>query len=111
VNADHWSKQITLLNRFVPYLRPDHVLIIYCQGINTCDSLEAYLSYMYQLTAEHVSPNQRMHVHCFNGTEEVANKWLELSPRTMFGFTAMAGSFTRQQKNALASMEHTHILL
>jgi Tat protein secretion system quality control protein TatD with DNase activity len=111
VNPTKWSNQIALVNQLLPYLRLDHVLIIHCRGMNNQDSSEAYLSCMFQLQAERVSPNQRIHVHCFNCTEEMAKKWLGVFPRTMFGFTAMVGSFTRLQKQALVSMEQKHILL
>ena len=84
VKADHWSTQQDVLGDVLRHLSERHVLVLHCRGLQNKDSSEAY-----QLRGS-VPREQRIHLHCFNGTSRVVERWLEQFPRTMFGFTLLA---------------------
>ena len=60
---------------------------------------------------KYVRSHQPMHLHCFTGNKYVVERWLEVFPRTFFGFTNLAGRFDENQIAALCSLEESRLLL
>lgn len=116
VGLDHtepmknWHLQVDLLHKVLPLLQDEHVLVIHCRGMRNDCGTEAYLLLLHVLK-QHVRPNHSIHLHCFAGNQYVLQRWLEVFPRTYFGFTNLVQSFRQDQIEALRLVEETRLLL
>ena len=57
------------------------------------------------------SRTQRLHIHCFTGTADMVQDWLEEFPHAYFGFTAIVRSFDTEQVDALKAVPSNRLLL
>lgn len=110
VPMKYWSHQVELLEKVLPCLEDRHVLVIHCRGMKGDCGTEAFLLLLHYLKKQ-VRPNQPMHLHCFTGNSYVVGRWLEVFPRTYFGFTNRMSTFNRFQIDALCSIDENRLLL
>lgn len=106
----YWAYQIELLEKVLPYLEDRHVLVIHCRGMHGDCGTEAFLLLLHFLK-KYVRPHQPLHLHCFTGNSYVLDRWLEVFPRTYFGFTNRVRSFNRHQIEALCRIDENRLLL
>ncbi|XP_052771164.1 putative deoxyribonuclease TATDN2 [Mya arenaria] len=80
-----WGIQHSVLHRALEYLRPDHVLVLH----NRPDKRNAgddMLQLLFQLKGC-IQTEQRIHLHCFSGSQYAVNQWSRHFPNTHFGLT------------------------
>ena len=106
----YWAYQVDLLKKVLPYLEDRHILVIHCRGMDGDCGTEAFLLLLHILR-KHVRSHQAIHLHCFTGNTYVVNRWLQVFPRTFFGFTNLARQFDEDQVAALCSLEEGRLLL
>ena len=106
----YWAFQVDLLKELLPFLEDRHVLVIHCRGMAGDCGTEAYLLLLHFLKKS-VRTHHRIHLHCFTGNQYVLERWLEVFPRTYFGFTNVAVTFTEDQVAALRHLEEDRLLL
>ena len=59
-----------------------------------------------------ISPgSRRVQLHCFTGSKEVVEEWLESLPYTYFSFTNMVSRFTTRQRRALRAIPRDRLIL
>ncbi|XP_053380308.1 putative deoxyribonuclease TATDN2 [Mercenaria mercenaria] len=105
-----WSYQVDLLEKILPELQDQHVLIVHCRGMRGDCGTEAFLLLLHFLK-KLVRTNHPIHLHCFAGNQYVFKRWLEVFPRTYIGFTNMVQSFDPEQVAALCAIEENRLLL
>ena len=110
VPMKYWAFQVDLLKELLPFLEDRHVLVIHCRGMAGDCGTEAYLLLLHFLKKS-VRTHHRIHLHCFTGNKYVLERWLEVFPRTYFGFTNVAVTFTEDQVAALRHLEEDRLLL
>ena len=71
---------------------------------------EAYLLLLHFLKKS-VRTHHRINLHCFTGNQYVLERWLEVFPRTYFGFTNVAFTSNEDQVAALRHLEEDRLLL
>ena len=106
----YWAYQVELLEKVLPYLEDRHVLVIHCRGMIGDCGTEAFLLLLHFLK-KNVRQHQQIHLHCFTGNSYVLDRWLEVFPRTYFGFTNKVGRFSRHQREALCKIDENRLLL
>ncbi|XP_053389778.1 uncharacterized metal-dependent hydrolase YcfH-like [Mercenaria mercenaria] len=106
----YWSYQVELLEKVLPLLEDHHILIIHCRGMKGNCGTEAFLLLLHFLQQK-VRQNHPIHLHCFTGNQYVIQRWLEIFPRTYFGFTNLVESFNPEQVAALRSIDENRLLL
>ncbi|XP_013401815.1 uncharacterized protein LOC106167563 isoform X1 [Lingula anatina] len=106
-----WSRQVQLLLNILPFLKWQHVLVLYCHSkLYDKQGQHAYLMLLDHL--QNVVPSYHMiHLRYFYGTKYVVKHWLKKFPRTHFGFTGLVGSFNPEQRAALKMLRDSQILL
>ena len=104
----YWAYQVELLEKVLPYLEDRHVLVIHCRGMIGDCGTEAFLLLLHFLK-KNVRQHQQIHLHCFTGNSYVLDRWLEVFPRTYFGFTNKVGRFNRNQREALCKIEENRM--
>ena len=78
--------QWALLDRILPLAQPRHVLVFHARGPEGDSGAGAYEVLFRQLVFLNVPSEQRIHLHCFCGPFEIAERWLARFPNTHFGF-------------------------
>lgn len=106
----HWSYQLELLEKVLPYLEDRHVLVIHCRGMDDDCGTEAFFLLRHFLKKK-VRRDQSIHLHCFTGNSYVLRRWLEVFPRTYFGFTNKVKKFDQDQIEALCEIDENRLLL
>ena len=106
----YWAYRVELLEKVLPYLEDRHVLVIHCRGMIGDCGTEAFLLLLHFLK-KNVRQHQQIHLHCFTGNSYVLDRWLEVFPRTYFGFTNKVGRFSRHQREALCKIDENRLLL
>ena len=106
----YWAYQVELLEKVLPALEDRHVLVIHCRGMDGDCGTEAFLLLLYFLR-RYVRSHQPIHLHCFSGNQYVLERWLEVFPRTFFGFTNKVRSFNAEQVAALNAIGEDRLLL
>lgn len=106
----YWAYQVELLEKVLPFLEDRHVLVIHCRGMQGDCGTEAFMLLLYFLR-KNVRSHQSVHLHCFTGNSYVLERWLEVFPRTYFGFTNKVRTFNESQIAALCSIEESRLLL
>lgn len=116
VGLDHsephrnWSYQLDLLEKVLLYLEDRHVLVIHCRAMEDDCGTEVYLLLL-RFLRKKVRHHQPIHLHCFAGNSYVLRRWLDIFPRTYFGFTNMVKKFDRDQIKALCEIDENRLLL
>lgn len=106
----YWAYQVELLEKVLPLIEDRHVLVIHCRGMEGDCGTEAFLLLLFFLR-RYVRSHQPVHLHCFTGNKYVLERWLEVFPRTYFGFTNKVRTFNDSQIAALCSIEESRLLL
>ncbi|MEW8548718.1 MAG: TatD family hydrolase [Candidatus Thiodiazotropha sp.] len=110
VEPARWANQHVLLDKVLKHLQPFHVLVLHARAIQGDQTGVGYIQLLFQLKGV-VPTTQKIHLHCFEGTTEVMNRWTEEFPNTYFGFTGLVGSFNTASKEALRSLNPDRLLL
>jgi Tat protein secretion system quality control protein TatD with DNase activity len=110
------SKQMSqrrILAEILPLVSDTHVLVLHCRGAKKTvqSSSEACLNLLYLVQAALKSRDQKIHLHCYNGSKEVVKEWLRVFPNTYFGFTRMVRLFSAPQIEGLKSVPNDRLLL
>ena len=104
-----WPIQRDVLSQVLELPLKDKVLVLHCRGRSGTGD-DAYTSLLYQMKGL-VRRKQMIHLHCFNGSEDLIRRWREVFPNTYFGFTPLVKSFRPDQLKALRTLEINRILL
>ena len=116
VGLDHtepiesWASQVKLLEKVFPLIEDRHVLVIHCRGMDGDCGTEAFMLLLHFMK-KNVRSFQPIHLHCFTGNQYVLDRWLEVFPRTYFGFTNLARTFNADQITALCNIDERRLLL
>ena len=86
------------------------MLVIHCRGMRGDCGTEVF-SLLLHFLRKYVRSHQPIHIHCFTGYCYVLERWLEVFPRTHFGFTSKVRSFDQHQIAALCKLEENRLLL
>ena len=109
--ADHtWSDQDKLFRRMLTISRPDKVLVLHLRGASNRHSSEVLLSALH-LVRKTCQRSQKIHLHCFTGTEHDVEEWLQELPNCHFGFTGRVASYSQEQLIGLKAVPMNRILL
>ena len=84
--------------------------MIHCRGLKGDCGTEVFLLLLHFLK-KNVRPHQQMHLHCFTGNSYVLDRWLEVFPRTYFGFTNKVKYFNQHQIAALCKIDENRLML
>lgn len=110
VEPSRWANQHVLLDKVLKHLQSSHVLVLHARAIQGDQTGVGYIQLLFQLKGV-VPSNQKIHLHCFEGTTDIINRWIEEFPNTYFGFTGLVGSFNTTSKDALRSLSPDKLLL
>ena len=91
-NVKTWASQARMVKRLLSLLLPEHVLVIHCRGMsNGVEVVDEAVLFMLALLAAHpsVRREQLIHLHCYTGSLEALQEWIEEFPNTYVGFTPM----------------------
>ena len=110
-SPDLWHRQERQLKDLVTGLEPSKVLTLHVRGMNSdATGVEAFMRCLDILSP--ISPgSRRVQLHCFTGSKEVVEEWLESFPYTYFSFTNMVSRFTTRQRRALRAIPRDRLLL
>ena len=93
-SPDLWHRQERQLEDLVTGLEPSKVLTLHLRWMSSdTTDVEAFMRCLDILSP--ISPgSRRVQLHCFTGSKEVVEEWLESFPYTYFRFTKMVSRFT-----------------
>ena len=101
-----WVSQILRLKNLLPLMKPTQVLVLHCRGTQESPVDEALLMLLYVVKA-YVPSTQLIHLHCYTGSWELVDEWLESFPNTYFGFTILAAD----DEEVFSKVDASRILL
>ena len=107
---ESWASQVKLLEKVFPLIEDRHVLVIHCRGKDGDCGTEAFMLLLHFMKKK-VRSFQPIHMHCFTGNQYVLDRWLEVFPRTYFGFTNLARTFNADLITALCNIDERLLLL
>ncbi|KAJ8315880.1 hypothetical protein KUTeg_006556 [Tegillarca granosa] len=110
VDIKEWHCQVELLERILPLVKEDKVLVLHCRAMQNDCGTEVYFLLLHFLK-RYLRPSQRIHLHCYTGNEHVLQEWLKQFPRSYFGFTNLVQRFTDPQIKALCGVDESRLLL
>ena len=70
----------------------------------------AYYQLLFQLKGT-IPSEQRIHLHCFEGSQQLLADWIGEFPNTYFGFTGLVQHFNEAKKQALRSFPESRLLV
>ena len=110
-SPDLWHRQERQLKDLLTGLEPSKVLTLHLRWMSSdTTGVEAFMRCLYILSP--ISPeSRRVQLHCFTGSKEVVDEWLESFPYTYFSFTNMVSRFTTRQRRALRAIPRDGLLL
>ena len=97
-----WGRQHVILDRVLKHLQPSQVLVLHARG--------AYYQLLFQLKGT-IPSEQRIHLHCFEGSQQLLADWIGEFPNTYFGFTGLVQHFNEAKKQALRSLPESRLLV
>ena len=97
-----WGHQHVTLDRVLKHLQPSQVLVLHARG--------AYYQLLFQLKGT-IRPEQIIHLHCFEGNQQLFADWIGEFPNTYFGFTGLVQLFSESKKQALRSIPESRLLV
>ncbi|XP_052794880.1 putative deoxyribonuclease TATDN2 [Mya arenaria] len=104
-----WGIQHSVLRRALEYLRPDHVLVLHNRP-DKRNSGDDMLQLLFQLKGC-IPTEQRIHLHCFSGSQYAVDQWSRHFPNTHFGYTTSFLSYGESAIQALRNMDESRYLL
>lgn len=93
-----------MLDRALQSLRPDHLLVLHERRGSTTDGY--ILRLLYQLKGV-VFQEQRIHMHCLNGSSLAVKQWCGEFPHVHFGFTSL--DVGKEAREALRKIEPSRL--
>ena len=106
-----WIRQDEVFKRMLNLARPNQPLILHLRGPKGDNYGLDVNARCRDLMETRCDQNQKIHVHCFKGTEEMVESWLRKFPNTYFGITAAVQSFDDLQIAGLRSIPRDRLLL
>ena len=97
-----WGQQHVTLDQVLKQLQPSQVLVLHARG--------AYYQLLFQLKGT-IRPEQIIHLHCFEGNQQLFADWIGEFPNTYFGFTGLVQHFNESKKQALRSIPESRLLV
>ena len=117
VGLDHsvpyaeWLGQAILLKRVLSFLKERHVLVLHCRGADgDIHGKEVHMCLL-SIMLGVVSPEQRIHLHCFQGDMEVLRSFLNSFPNTYVGYTHNVDDLTEDAAVALRLVPSDRLLI
>ena len=93
------------------WLEPSKVLTLHVRGMNSdTTGVEAFMRCL-DILSPIFPGSRRVQLHCFTGSNEVVEEWLESFPYTYFSFTNMVSRLTTNQRWALRAIPRDRLLL
>ncbi|KAH3735277.1 putative deoxyribonuclease TATDN2 [Dreissena polymorpha] len=92
--------------------RPHLVLVLHCRPGPRENIISAYYELFYRCKGI-LSPEQRIHLQCFNGSLEEVSSWLWYFPNTYLGYSLMVTrrDFSEKSNMALRRIDGGRLLL
>lgn len=81
VEPSRWASQHVLLDKVLKHLQPSHVLVLHARANQGDQTGVGHIQLLFQLKGV-VPPDQKIHLHCFEGTTDMINRWTEEFPNT-----------------------------
>lgn len=111
IPASKWLPQDEVFKRMLNLARPHQPLILHLRGPQGDNYGLDVHSRCRELMENRCDRNQKIHVHCFKGTQEMVESWLRKFPNTYFGITAAVQSFDEHQIAGLRAIPRDKLLL
>ena len=70
----------------------------------------AYYQLLFQLKGT-ITSEQRIHLYCFEGNQQLFADWIGEFPNTYFGFTGLVQHFNEAKKQAMRSIPESQLLV
>ncbi|WAR27508.1 TATD2-like protein [Mya arenaria] len=96
-----WGIQHAVLHRALGYLRPDRVLVLHNRR-NNRNAGDDMLQLLFQLKGC-IPTEQRIHLHCFAGSQYAVDQWTSHFSNIHFGYTA---AFLNARENAIQALRN-----
>ena len=108
----YWARQTVNIQRLLGCLsiRTQKVLVVKCRGVMGEDPSEAY-DILRTCLHQFVPGVQLIHLHCFDGDNDVVSRWLQSFPFTYFSFARVVDNFEEGQRDALRQLDDARLLL
>ena len=106
-----WKKQEEVLERILPWCRPNQTLVLHLRGSASDLMGDEVLDRGLALVQRTCPREQPIHLHCFSGTKGQVQKWLEAFPNCYFGFTGLVLKFKPPQKDGLKAVPMNRLLV
>jgi TatD DNase family protein len=110
---DRRIAQQRVLGHVLPLIAENYVLVLHCRGPKGSkdQSSESYMGFRFLLKAVLQSKDQKIHLHCITGNANIVKQWLDVFPRTYFGFTNLVRSFGPEQIEALQAVPDDRLVI
>ena len=108
-NESQWRTQEEVLRRVLLWSTPRLPIVLHLRG-TTVDEVGPYHRAL-RIVKEFCGTQQRFHLHCFGGDEEVVHAWADQFPNTYFGFTANVRRFEAKQVQGLRAVPNNRLLV
>ena len=110
VAIEDWTAQADKVDRALDEVMQPKLLVLHCRGMPNKDNTEAY-DVLLRTLRYNLGSSTLMHLHCFNGSSAVVDKWLRLFKNTYFGFTKMVENFNEEQIAAVRGLHEGRLLV
>ena len=112
VPIQYWARQTVNIQKLLGCLsiRAQKVLVVKCRGVMGEDPSEAY-DILRTCLHQFVPGVQLIHLHCFDGDNDVVSRWLQSFPFTYFSFARIVDNFEEGQRDALRQLDDARLLL
>ena len=110
VAIEDWTAQADKVDRALDEVMQPKLLVLHCRGMPNKDNTEAY-DVLLRTLRYNLGTSTLMHLHCFNGSSAVVDKWLKLFKNTYFGFTKMVENFNEEQIAAVRGLHEGRLLV
>ncbi|KAH3865432.1 hypothetical protein DPMN_028471 [Dreissena polymorpha] len=117
VGLDHsvpyteWLGQSILLRRVLGFLEERHVLILHCRGSKGDQDGREVNMRLLSILHGLISPNQRIHLHCFRGDLEMFRAFTDSFPNTYVGYTHKTSDLSPAALLALRTIPTERLLV
>jgi len=105
-----WDEQLSVLRRVLAFCSHAKPLVLHIRSNPykvTCNPYEK----VFEIVQDYCGRLQPIHLHCFGGTAEDVEPWMQSFPNCYFGFTASVDFFSTAQVQGLKSVPMERILL
>lgn len=110
VAVEDWTAQADKVERAIEEVKLPKLLVLHCRGMPNKDNTEAY-DVLLKTLRYNLGTSTLMHLHCFNGSSAVVDRWLKHFKNTYFGFTKMVEDFSEDQIAAVRELHEGRLLI